>query len=208
LFVEEKTLLPYQKVPDGAIEVPFGHMDRLSKLYQPSVQIDATGKPPIRLGWGPGAEEIFDVVREASRAEGDDLRRDLLGRTAEKTVRVATILAAGCFADVVTRDHMERARDWVRASDATLWDGVTEYMEEEKMEFDELSREIIRCVRREGGAMKERVIKRSFQGNVRFKGQLNEALQHLVQTDQLALTKEDTGGRPSFVYSLPEAPAA
>ena len=28
---------------------------------------------------------------------------------------------------------MTFAGDWVRASDATLWDGVTEYMEEEKL---------------------------------------------------------------------------
>jgi hypothetical protein len=44
---------------------------------------------------------------------------------------------------------------WVRASDATLWDGVTEYMEGQKLESDELCREIIRRIRHAGGTMKE-----------------------------------------------------
>jgi Protein of unknown function (DUF3987) len=204
MFVEEKELLPYQEVPEGAIEVPFKLMDRLCKLYQPSVQIDPTGKPPVRLAWGPGAKEIFDEVREASRAETDDRIRDLLGRTAEKTVRIATILAAGCSADAVTREHMEWARDWVRKSDATLWAGVNEYMEEEKLEFNELCKEIIRRIRREAGQMSHRDLGRSFQGNVRFKKDLDSALQHLVDTGQLLFNKESTGGRPSIIYTIPK----
>jgi len=93
-FVEEKELLPYQEVGDGAMDPRSSLLERLRKLYQPGIQIDPTGKPPIRFGWGPGAKAIFDEVREACRAEKDDRRRDLLGRTAEKMVRVATCLTA------------------------------------------------------------------------------------------------------------------
>jgi hypothetical protein len=203
-FVEEKELLPYQEVSENAMDPPAGLIDRLRRLYQPGVQIDPTGKPPVRLGWGPGAKAIFDEVREACRTEKDERRRDLLGRTAEKTVRVATTIAAGDFADVVTRDAMAWALAWVRESDTTLWDGVCEYMEEEKLEFDELCREIIRRIRRSGGTLKERDIKRSFQGNVRFRRDLDSALHHLTDSEQLIFTKEQTGGRPSYIYSLPK----
>jgi hypothetical protein len=203
-FVEEKEMLPYQDVPDGAMEVSFPLMQRLQGLYRPSVQIDATGRPPMKLDWGPGAKEIFDEVRVATRAETDDLRRDLLGRTAEKVVRVATILAAGCDADAVSREHMEWAHAWVRESDATLFSGVSEYMEEEKMEFAELCKEIIRRIRHAGGAMTKRELGRSFQGNVRFRKELNEALAQLIETDQLIYEKDQPPrGRPTEVFSLP-----
>ena len=56
---------------------------------------------------------------------------------------------------------MEFARQWVRKSDETLLTGVAEYMKEEKLEFSELCREIIRRVRQAGGRMKHRDIGRS-----------------------------------------------
>ena len=80
--------------------------------------------------------------------------------------------------------------------------GVAEYMEEEKLEFSELCREIIRRVRQAGGTMKHRDVGRSFQNNLRYKRDLQSALDHLVETNQLTLAKEDTGGRPSIWYSL------
>ena len=81
---------------------------------------------------------------------------------------------------------------------------VAEYMEEEKLEFSELCREIIRRVRQAGGTMKHRDVGRSFQNNLRYKRDLQSALDHLVETSQLTFTKEDTGGRPSPWYRLNE----
>jgi DUF1009 family protein len=118
---------------------------------------------------------------------------------------VATIIAAGCFAKAVTREHMEWARDRVLAGDETLLAGVAEYMEEEKLEFSELCREIIRRVRFAGGSMTRRELGRSFQNNMRYKKDLAEALDHLVDTGQLLSGSEKTGGRPSVWYKLPEA---
>jgi hypothetical protein len=76
-------------------------------------------------------------------------------------------------------------------------------MEEEKLEFAELCKDIIRRVRQEGGSMSHRDLGRSFQGNVRFKKDLDSALLHLVDTEQLLMDKASTGGRPSITYRIP-----
>ena len=101
---------------------------------------------------------------------------------------------------------MEWAREWTLTGDDTLFTGVTEYMEEEKLEFSALCREIIRRVRLENGTMTLREIKRSFQNNLRYEKDLGSALEQLVETEQLIEGKDkDTGGRPSVWYSLPAA---
>src|SRR5262249_24502624 len=125
-------------------------------------------------------------------------------RSPEKAVRVATTIAAGCFAKSVARDHMEWGVCYVRQSDETLLVGVNEYMEEEKLEFSELCREIIRRVRHAGGTMRKRDIGRSFHNNLRYKKDLASALDHLEETGQLILAQDDTGGRPSPRYNIGE----
>ena len=151
---------------------------RLAKLYQPIPLLDNTGKPSFRMSWGPGAEEVYEAIRQDVEKETDERRRELFWRSPEKTVRVATIIAAGCFDKSVNRGAMEFARQWVRKSDETLLTGVAEYMEEEKLEFSELCREIIRRVRQAGGRMKHRDVGRSFQNNLRYKRDLQSALDH------------------------------
>ena len=202
LFAEEKAAPPYRKVSEGTLEIGKDLRQRLAKLYQPISLLDNTGKPSFRMNWGPGAEEVYEAIRNDVEKETDERRRELFWRSPEKTVRVATIIAAGCFDKSVTRGAMEFAREWVRKSDETLLTGVAEYMEEEKLEFSELCREIIRRVRQAGGTMKHRDVGRSFQNNLRYKRDLQSALDHLVETSQLTLTKEDTGGRPSIWYRL------
>ena len=76
-------------------------------------------------------------------------------------------------------------------------------MEEEKLEFGELCREIIRRVKREGGSMSRRDVGRSFQNNLRFGPELRRAIDHLIDTEQLIEWKEETGGRPSWWLELP-----
>lgn len=202
LFAEEKVAPAYRKVSEGTLEIDKGLRQRLAKLYQPIPLLDNTGKPSFRMSWGPGAEEVYEAIRNDVEKETDERRRELFWRSPEKAVRVATIIAAGCFDKSVSRGAMEFARQWVLKSDETLLTGVAEYMEEEKLEFSELCREIIRRVRQDGGTMKHRDVGRSFQNNLRYKRDLQSALDHLTETNQLIWTKEDTGGRPSIWYTL------
>src|SRR5262249_19760072 len=119
------------------------------------------------------------------------------------TVRIATDVAAGCLSKTVNKDHMEWAYQFVRRSDETLLFGVQEHMEEEKLEFGDLCREIVRRVKREGGSMHRREVGRSFQNNLRYGPELNRALYHLIDTEQLEEWKVDTGGRPSWWVGIP-----
>jgi hypothetical protein len=101
---------------------------------------------------------------------------------------------------------MEWAREFVNGSNATLLSGIEEYMEEEKLAFAELCREMIRRVRLYGGKMSKREIGRSFQNNVEQRHQIWSAIDHLVETEQLIEWRDgDTGGRPSIWYFLPQS---
>jgi hypothetical protein len=210
LFIEEKAHPQYQRVTADTLNVPKEFKVGLARLYQPAAALMAQPmggveyKPAFRMDWGPGAEEVYDEVRVSVEQETDERKRGLFWRSAEKAVRVATSVAAGCFSKTVDRDHMEWARRFVATSDETLLAGIEEHMEEEKLEFAELCREIIRRVRQWGGKMRRREIGRSFQNNVTYGNQIWQAVDHLVTTDQLTEHRDDkTGGRPSLWYSLP-----
>lgn len=123
-------------------------------------------------------------------------RNDCWARPADHSFR-APRLAAGCFSDVVAGEHMTFAGDWVRASDATLWDGVTEYMEEEKLEFDELCREIIRRIRHAGGTMKERDIKRQLPRQCSFQERPRQR-PATSRRDRTSGTSPRANRRPAF----------
>jgi DNA replicative helicase MCM subunit Mcm2 (Cdc46/Mcm family) len=157
------------------------------------------------MGWGLGAEEIYDAVRDGIAGETDDRKRELFWRSPEKMVRIATSIAAGCLSKTVDRDHMEWAHQFVMRSEETLLAGIEEHMEEEKLEFAELCKEIMRRVRQWGGKMTKRDIGRSFQNNVVYAHHIWNAVDHLVNTEQLLEWRNaSTGGRPSIWYSLPE----
>ena len=132
-------------------------------------------------------------------------RENCSGAHPEKMVRIATSIAAGCFSKTVDRDHMEWAHQFVMRSEETLLAGIEEHMEEEKLEFAELCKEIMRRVRQWGGKMTKRDIGRSFQNNVVYAHHIWNAVDHLVNTEQLLEWRNaSTGGRPSIWYSLPE----
>src|SRR5262249_44036002 len=52
-------------------------------------------KPPIVMGWAPGAEAIFRKLADKIRQEPDPLRRQMFVRLPETVVRLATIVAFG-----------------------------------------------------------------------------------------------------------------
>lgn len=211
LFMEEKAPPRYQRVTEDTLIVPKELKEGLARLYQPAAALmsqpmgGGEWKPAFRMGWGPGAEEVYDDIRVGIEQETDDRKRGLFWRTPEKAMRVATSVAAGCFSKTVDRDHMEWSRRFVVRSDEMLLAGTEEYMEEEKLEFADLCREIIRRVRQRGGNETRREIGRSFQNNVVYARNIWEAVDHLVNTDQLVEHRDNnTGGRPSLWYSLPK----
>jgi hypothetical protein len=203
LFVEERVMPPYQRIVASASdEIPKSIRDGLSKLYQPVSLLDWNGAPTLRLAWGRGAEEVYDAVRDEIANEPDDRKRELFIRTAEKTVRVASVVAAGRFSREVSRGDMEWSRDWVLASDETLLAGVNDYMEEEKFKLADLYREVLRRIKSNGNAMPVRKLKRSFQNNKTHKDQLTDAVDWLKADGRLVEHKVPTGGRPKDWYII------
>jgi Protein of unknown function (DUF3987) len=203
LFVEEPEMPPYQKVRENSLVVSRDLSRALNRLHHRSqAEVLDDTEWPHRLTWGTGAEEVYNTVRIERENEVDELRQELCVRTAEKIVRVATIVAAGKFMNLVTQADMEWARDCIITSDDTLYTGIQEYMIEEKKDFSELCREIIRRIRKKGGALTGSEIKRSFQNNVRYKREIDDALDHMLASLQLEYTRKDTGGRPSGIYSI------
>jgi hypothetical protein len=79
---------------------------------------------------------------------------------------------------------MEWSHQFVARGDETLLTGVREHMEEEKLEFSELCREIIRRVRREDGSMLRRDVLRSFQNNLTYGQEVKRALDYLLESEQ------------------------
>jgi len=209
MIVEEKRRPIWQDVDESALEVPKSLREGLKRLYQPVNILDqpidrGMVKPAFRMEFGPGAKEVYHYIRERIEKETDENKRQVFWRQPEKSVRVATDIAAGCLDRFVTRYYMEWAARWVQGCDDMLLNGINEYMEGEKLEFGDLCREIIRRVRQAGGRLRKREIQRSFQNNIRAKHHLQQALDHLAETDQLREWKEETGGRPSIWYGLPE----
>jgi len=208
-FVEEKAVPEYQRVGPEALIVPNELKVSLGRLYQPGTSMldqvaDGTEfRPSFRMSWGRGAEEVYDAIRQSVEREADERKRELFWRSAEKTVRIATNVAAGCLSKTVEREHMEFSYKLVKESDETLLVGVQEYMEEEKYEFGELCREIIRRIRQAGGGMSRRDVGRSFQNNLKFGPELWRAIDHLAETEQVVEQKVETGGRPTMMYWLP-----
>jgi hypothetical protein len=89
MFVEEKVAPKYQRISEDALNVPKGLKVGLSRLYQPAATLlgqpmnGSEFKPSFRMGWGRGAEEIYDTVRQTIERESDDRRRELFWRSAE-----------------------------------------------------------------------------------------------------------------------------
>jgi hypothetical protein len=191
-----------------ALDVPDTLKDGLAGLYKPMMLPSPTGKPPIVLAWGAGAEAFFLDIRQRCEAEPNELHRPLLRRSAEKTVRIATILAAGSGMSAVPQAYMELAWGYVSASDATLRNGIDEYMEAEKLKFDELCRWIIRHVRQAGGRYNARELGRKVQNHLYNRNNYADAVAFLIETEQLTVEKvkpEGGIGRPSDFLVLPPA---
>jgi hypothetical protein len=210
LFVEVKGVPPWREVPPDALDVPATLKNGLAGLYKPLMLPGSTGKPPIVLPWGAGAEEMFLDIRQRCEAEPNEQHRPLLRRSAEKMVRIATTLAAGAGATAVPLAYMELAWAYVASSDATLRNGIDEHMEAEKMKFDELCRWIVRKCREAGGRYNARELGRRVQNHLYNRSNYADAVAFLIETEQLTVEKvkpEGGIGRPSDFLALPTEPS-
>jgi hypothetical protein len=204
------------KPAPGSWKVPPALMASLKALYRPgnsnalkevlnlkteeiTEALAASFDPQINMGWGPGAEAIFDDLARTVRDAPDPLRRNLFIRTAELTVRVATIVAFGRGSHTVDRPDMEWARALVLGSAETLYAGVKKYTVDPQ-DFAGLCQRILDLLDANGGQITKREIKRRCTNYIHRGTDLDAALKHLDDAEQIRCRLETTGGRPSIIY--------
>src|SRR5262249_6018898 len=141
-------------------------------------------EPCVRLKWGPGADGIYRALSQEIDNETGPRQRELKSRVAEMAVRLATIRAAGRGSTEVDCDDIAWGRNLSIASAEMLCDGVERYMANE-LQFSKICPEIIVRIRNNGGLMSRRDVLRSFQRHVKRGVDIDAALRHLIQSEQI-----------------------
>jgi len=213
-LIVEGVRRPKRVKPDVEREIVPQHViDDLRDVYLASGEMPALSRNDVsanpadlgrtrRIGWGPGAEgaweafgaeieqRMFDVPAEA----------DLLGRTVEMAVRIATIVAAGRGSDRVSVEDIAFGIAMARQSADTMIAGAADFMAENEQEAN--WQKIIRMIRDDGG----RVVYRSIYNRMRHmrSRDLRELLAHMVDTG--ALVEEEvtssSGGHKAKWYAV------
>jgi hypothetical protein len=157
----------------------------------------------VKLGWGVGAEEVYDRLNEEMVAE-KDVRRERLGiRVAENAVRLATIVAIGRGSKTVDREDMVWAAALVRLSFEAAVGGVEKHVRE-YYEFPQFCDEVEAKIRLRGGQCSKRQLERDFRRHSRTGFELGNALNQLVKEDRIKQGDLRTRGRSSPGYRLVE----
>jgi hypothetical protein len=210
-FIEEEGMVRWEQIEEDTLTVPEDLVRALRGISQQHVFPATVGKPPVRLTYGPGAEDVFEAVQDAVEAIEDEDRKALLNRTAEKVVRVATCLA--CEGSAVSREAMEWSWAYINASDAALAAGLAEHMEEEDESEIEFRRRLIRVADKAGGRIFHGDLAKAVSHRVNHKKLWDASLGFLLtqgHSDGLIAVehKPDTskGGRPTTIYYRPGHP--
>jgi hypothetical protein len=201
---------PENDPPAGSEKVPTLLKGRLEKLYHPFdvLRTDGSGsvEPETIMGWSSSAKDLYFELSRRTDEEQDEQQRKLKGRVAELAIRAATIRAALQFASKIKVDDMEWGCDLATLSAETLCAGVLKYMTQ-RLEFSVLVPEIVKRVRARGGEWSERDIRRSFERLVSRGMDIDWALKHLLESEQMDKTvtyPSSLGGRPSITWKLRE----
>jgi hypothetical protein len=212
---------PKRQTPaDGSEKLPAELKRELQGLYRPRPKPtkdellnadiedvdDPSFEPEIRMGWGPGAEQIWIDLTEKLRDERDPVRRDLFGRVGEQMNRCATIMAFGRYSRTVDQLDMEWARALALKSAETLHEGVLKYTEDPQS-FAGLCQKIKELVTANGDWVSRRDLKRRCTNLINDAREVDRALTHLIEGGELREEEKPAGpkgGRPSPGYALCE----
>jgi hypothetical protein len=200
LIIETGERGPENDPPLGSEKVPTLLQTKLQKLYRPTPS--GSVGPETRLPWGAGAKELYNALSKRADGDQDEQQRKLKGRMAENAVRNATIRAAGQFSKVVSADDMQWACNLVTLSAETLCAGVARFMVV-PLQFAEICPKIVRRVVERGGEMSRRDLLRSFERQVKRGVDIEQALKHLLGSEQLVGEVKAGPGRPSIIYRVP-----
>jgi hypothetical protein len=211
IFKEIYEVPDWNEVPAEVRPVPAELKTAMHRIYLPHIVPDPEGNPPVVLPWASqAARELFYEINARAKAEPDETRGELLRRSGEKVMRVATCLA--CEAPEVGVDlvHMQWADAYIAASNACLIAGLDEYMEEDDENEIEFRRRLLDVVKSRGGAIFAGDLGKAVQNRVKRKALYDASLGFLLQNEMLIASPWKPagakGGRPSTVLRLPGIP--
>jgi hypothetical protein len=195
LILEEKSRVSEREPGHWIGDVPFALMDKLQKTvarYQAAgvkALLDRSGplKPQSKLGWGPGADELYREFSKSIRLESDESVLELRVRAPEMAVRLATIRAAGRWSATVDEDDIKWGIELAQASADMLCAGVAEHMVPEGL--DGLCEKIIEVVQRNKGVCSVRDVYRSVRRRIKRSGDLEAALAYLEKEERIEREK-------------------
>ena len=212
-FANRLLILPFEghrKAPEqspapGSKEVPphlIAALKALPKRIEPGkdeiLNAPADGsirpKPPlIRIGWGPGAEDVyFKFSRKIDTLEsGDSQRYELSMRACENAVRLATNIAVGRGSPTVDCEDIAWGIAWAEQSLEAACGGVARYMRQ-YFDFPKFCEEVLGYVEAEGGWASRYNIERKFRGNLRNGFDMQNVLGQLLREKRIE--KADRAG--------------
>lgn len=179
-------------------QVPNALSDCLKRIYRHGgLQATALRNSPERLGydlvpltWGSvEAHQAYMALAE----QMEDESNDLLVRTAEMAVRIASIVAIGRLSLTVSADDFAYGQELALQSARLMQRGTEERMAD--TEHGRNVNEVLRYIREQRKTTR-RDVSRKFRGLDKRKR--NEILEQLVEEDAIAIYEVQTGRRPTF----------
>ena len=159
---------------------------------------------PRRLGWTPGAKEIYEAELDRLYSETDERKSKLWGRTPEKIMRAASVFAACRFDKVVERGDAEIAQTIMHLSDETFKLGIDEAEDKRQLNHAEMKLSIERKIRFVLGPSSDFEIRQHFRHNTKHKKAVGDALEDMLGSGIFKLQLVKTGGRAKTIYWLLE----
>jgi hypothetical protein len=142
-------------------------------------------KPDTEIGWGPGAEAIFQELARDIKKEPDKKRRTIFIRVAEIAVRVATIAAGGRGSRTVDVADFKWAKALALAGAETLYNGVKEHSYDPQ-DFAGLCQRVEDYLKASPDKIQTmRDINRKFTNSMKRGTDLEQVLKHLEAAEQI-----------------------
>jgi hypothetical protein len=148
------------------------------------------------------AEEIWLAAAYAFRAEENEKKKMIGKRGAENAVRMAEIIAAGCFRREVSTQDIGWGLAVARRSVEVSFEGAEKFLSD-FLYFPDMCREVHQYIISAGGFASDRSLQRELGRKDRFgNGLLGRAIGQLKLEGRIKYAKRSGKGRPSEGWEL------
>ena len=157
-----------------------------------------------QIGWeNKAVEDVRLGASERMRMEKDEKKRLLGKRGGENAIRMATIIAGGCFRETIIEQDIGWALAICERSINVAYEGARKFLDT-FLYFPEMCQEVYDHIIGAGGFASERSLIRDLGRKDRYgHGLLNKALTQLQLEGRIkGPISRKTGGRPTTGYEI------